>query len=154
MHISSKCSIAVHCLIFLHEFGDSNRVTSELLSLSTGCNPVSIRNIMSALKKGGMISVRQGTGGAALDCRPEEITLYRVCSAVDPNALNKMIGVHPSPSPFCPVGRNIHAVLEASYETVREDLKKSLQSVTLQDILDQYHHAVPEKDAAKQPKNG
>lgn len=51
MHISNKCSIAVHCLIFIFEYGTEKKVTSELLSLSTGCNPVTIRNILSALKK-------------------------------------------------------------------------------------------------------
>lgn len=51
MHISNKCSIAVHCLVFLSEYGEREKVTSELLSCSTGCNPVTIRNILSALKK-------------------------------------------------------------------------------------------------------
>ena len=55
MHISNKCSIAVHCLIFIFEYGTEKKVTSELLSLSTGCNPVTIRNILSALKKDGII---------------------------------------------------------------------------------------------------
>lgn len=141
MHISQKCSVAIHCLVFLYEYGEENRVTSELLSKTTGCNPVSIRSLMSALKKAGMITVRQGTGGAALCCPPEEITLYRIYMAVEPDALKKMIGVHSAPSPFCPVGRNIHRVLEASYEKVREDLKKSLQSVTLAEILERYHQA-------------
>ena len=54
MHISNKCSIAVHCLIFINEYGEENKVTSELLSLSTGCNPVTIRNIISAMKKDGI----------------------------------------------------------------------------------------------------
>ena len=54
MHISNKCSIAVHCLIFIYEYGEEKKVTSELLSLSTGCNPVTIRNIISAMKKDGI----------------------------------------------------------------------------------------------------
>ena len=36
MHISNKCSIAVHCLVFLSEYGEREKVTSELLSCSTG----------------------------------------------------------------------------------------------------------------------
>ena len=54
MHISNKCSIAVHCLIFINEYGKEKKVTSELLSLSTGCNLVTIRNVISALKKDGI----------------------------------------------------------------------------------------------------
>lgn len=30
MHISNKCSIAVHCLIFIYEYGEEKKVTSEL----------------------------------------------------------------------------------------------------------------------------
>lgn len=109
MHISNKCSIAIHCLIFIHEYEHETKVTSELLSLSTGCNPVTIRNLLSALKKDGVLTVKPGTGGAALAVPPEEITLYRICNAVDPGAIDKMVGIHAAPSPFCPVGRNIRA---------------------------------------------
>lgn len=34
MHISNKSSIAVHCLVFINEYGKEKKVTSELLSLS------------------------------------------------------------------------------------------------------------------------
>ena len=51
MHISNKTSIAIHCLIFINEYGEEQKVTSELLALSTGCNPVTIRNIISCLKR-------------------------------------------------------------------------------------------------------
>jgi Predicted transcriptional regulator len=139
MHISTKCSIAIHCLIFINEYGESRRVTSELLSLSTGCNPVTIRNIMSALKKDGILSVRFGTGGTTLHCPLEEISLYRICMAVEPDALDKLIGTHAAPSPLCPVGKNIRTVLKAPYDKIRDDLKSSLQSVTMKEIVDGYH---------------
>ena len=142
MHISTKCSIAIHCLIFINEYGNSKRVTSELLALSTGCNPVTIRNIVSALKKEEILSVKFGTGGTTLNCSPEEITLYRIYMAVEPDALNKFIGVHTMPSLLCPVGKNIHTVLEMPYNKVRDSLKASLQSVTMKEIIDEYHHAL------------
>ena len=139
MHLSTKYSIAVHCLIFIYEYGKDKKVTSELLALSTGSNPVTIRNIISSLKKEGIISVKFGTGGAAINCPLKEISLYRIYSAVEPDFLSKLIGVRPAPSPFCPVGRNIHKVLDASYEKIRGDLCRSLQSVTLNDIVNKYH---------------
>lgn len=108
MHISTKCSVAIHCLLFIYEYGDKTKVTSELLSCSTGVNPVTIRNIMSALKKDGIISVKYGTGGATMNCRPSEISLYRLGKALEPDFLSKLIGVHPAPSSLCPVGQNIH----------------------------------------------
>lgn len=139
MHISNKCSVAVHCLIFINEYGATTKVTSELLSLSTGCNPVTIRNILSALKKDGMISIRPGTGGTELAASPNEITLYRISMAVEPDAIDKMISVHSSPSQLCPVGRNIGNVLEQTYATLKSGLIASMESVTLDKIINDYH---------------
>lgn len=144
MYISTKCSVAVHCLIFIHEYGHTEKVTSELLSLSTGSNPVTIRNTLSALKKDGIILIKFGTGGATLNAPPQEITLYRICRAIEPDFLSKLIGVHASPSPLCPVGKNIHEVLGLSYEKVQNDLRRSLQSITLEDILSDYHRRIQE----------
>ena len=139
MHISNKCSIAVHCLIFINEYGEDNKVTSELLALSTGCNPVTIRNIISAMKKDGIIDVKFGTGGATLAVPIQDISLYRICVAVDPKAIDKMISVHPAPSPFCPVGRNIGDVLDRTYETLKENLISSMKSITMEKIVNDYH---------------
>ncbi len=140
MHISTKCSVAIHCLVFICEYGESKKVTSELLSLSTGVNPVTIRNIVSALKKDGILSVKFGTGGTTLNCSLDEITLYRICNAIEPDFLNKLIGIHAAPSCLCPVGRSIHGVLDSSYQNVREDLQKSLQNISMKEIMDKYHH--------------
>lgn len=140
MHISTKCSIAIHCLIFISEYGEEQKVTSELLSLSTGSNPVTIRNIVSALKKEGILSVKFGTGGANLNCPLEEITLYRICSALEPDFLRKLIGIHATPSPKCPIGKNIYSVLDASYEKIRKDLQSSLQGISMKEIMDYYHN--------------
>lgn len=138
MYISAKCSIAIHCLIFIYEYGEKQKVTSDLLSLSTGSNPVTIRNIISALKKDGILSVKFGTGGAALACPLEEITIYRICKAIEPNFISKLFGIHSLPSPLCPVGKNIHNVLECSYQKIGNDLCNSLESITLKDIISDY----------------
>ena len=139
MHISNKCSIAVHCLIFIYEYGEKKKVTSELLSLSTGCNPVTIRNIVSAMKKDGIIDVKFGTGGATLVVPIQDISLYRICAAVDSKAIDKMISIHSAPSPICPVGRNIGGVLDRTYGTLKEDVIFSMKSITMERIVNDYH---------------
>lgn len=143
MHISKKCSIAVHCLIFIHEYGSQKKVTSELLSLSTGCNPVTIRSILSALKRSGIVAVRFGTGGATIEAPLQDISLYRICMAVEPNTIEKLVGIHSSPSPLCPVGRNIGHVLTSTYRKLQDDMIDSLKAITMQTIIDEYHAAVP-----------
>ena len=139
MHISTKCSIAIHCLIFIYEYGESKKVTSQLLSMSTGSNAVIIRNILSSFRKEGIVSIKFGTGGATLNCPLNEITLYRIYKAIEPDFISKLIGIHTLPSPLCPVGRNIHAVLNHSYEKIQNDLCKSLQNITMEDIIRDYN---------------
>lgn len=62
------------------------------------------------MKKDGLIDVKFGTGGAKLAFPIQDISLYRISAAVDPKAIDKMMGVHSTPSPFCPVGRNIESM--------------------------------------------
>ena len=138
MHISTKCSVAIHCLIFIYEYGDTKKLTSELLSLSSGTNSVTIRNILSALKKDGIISIKFGTGGATMNCPLNEITLYRICKAIEPDFLTKLFGIHSSPSPFCPIGKKIHNVLDISYQKIQEDLCSSMKSITMEDVIAEY----------------
>lgn len=115
-------------------------MTSELLSLSSGSNPVTIRNILSALKKDGVISVKFGTGGATLNCPLEEITIHRICKAIEPDFISKLFGVHSFPSPLCPVGKNIHNVLNSFYQKIQNDLCDSLERITLKDLVTDYHY--------------
>lgn len=141
MRINTKCSVAVHCLLFLHEYGETQRVTSGILALSTGCNPVVIRNLISALKKAGIVEVSGGKGGTRLCRLPEEITLYQIYEAVDPGCLEDLVGIHPMPSVLCPIGRNIRTVLDVPYGKLQADVKKSLESCTLKDIVTEYRNA-------------
>ena len=142
MHISTKCSVAIHCLVFIYEYGETHRVTSELLSRSSGANPVTIRTILSALKKEGILQIKPGTGGASLNCPPEEINLYRICQALEPDFLFKLIGVHPTPSPFCPVGRNIHAVLDSHLADAQAAMENEHKKVTLADLTRQLNQKI------------
>lgn len=154
MHISNKCSIAIHCLIFINEYGAKRKVTSELLSLSSGCNPVTIRNILSALKKAGIIHVRFGTGGASIELPLSEISLYRICMIVEPDFIEKLVGIHTSPSRICPVGRNIYHVLSGTYDTLQKDLISSMEKITLQMMVDDYHRALQSDEKKTGDKQG
>ena len=137
MHISSKCSAAIHCLIFIHEYEQTHKVTSTLLSLSTGVNAVTIRNFLSAMKKDGIL-MKTETGGVQLALSPSEISLYRIGKAIEPVFLDKLIGYHSNPSKTCPIGKNIYRVLEKPYGKIKDDLKNSLKNITLQDFLTEY----------------
>ena len=148
MQISMKCSVAVHCLIFIHEAKGVAKVTSTLLAESTGCNPVVIRNILSALKKAGLITVPRGTGGAELCADPAKITLYQIYAALEPEGVTSLIGIHPCQGRPCPVAQNIRQVLQAPYHKIEDAVRTTMESITLQSMLDDFHDLVQKNDTA------
>lgn len=139
MQISMKCSIAVHCLIFINEAYGKVKVTSELLSESTGINAVIIRNILSSLKKAGIISVARGTGGAELNISSENIDLYMIYSAVEPDGLSSLIGVHKCSDRKCPVAKNIYDVLQKPYLKIEHSIIETMKNISLKSLIDDYH---------------
>ena len=142
MQISIKCSVAVHCLIFIHEAKGIAKVTSNLLAQSTGSNPVVIRNILSALKKAGLIMVPRGTGGAELCADPAQITLYQIYSALEPDGVTSIIGIHPCDGRPCPVAQNIRKVLEPPYHKIEDAVRNAMEEITLQSMIDDFHSIV------------
>lgn len=149
MQISMKCSVAVHCLIFIHEAKGIAKVTSNLLAESTGSNPVVIRNILSALKKAGLITVPRGTGGAELCADPSQITLYQIYSALEPNGVTSIIGIHPCDGRPCPVAQNIRKVLKTPYHKIEDAVKKAMEEVTLQSMIDDFHSMVQQNSTSE-----
>ena len=103
---------------------------------SVGVNPVIIRKTLSQLKKADLISVQRGTGGASLLKDPEEINLLQVYRAVDSiGPSGQLFSFHDNPNPACPVGRNIHGILDQSLEDVQMAMEKELEKKTLASIL-------------------
>lgn len=144
MQISMKCSIAVHCLIFIYEAKGIAKVTSTLLAQSTGCNPVVIRNIISALKKAGLITVARGTGGAELCKDPSEITLYMIYNSLEPSGLSSLIGIHPCQGKACPVAQNIRYVLHKPYQEIEDSIRKTMEGITLKSMIEDFHSRMSE----------
>lgn len=142
MQISMKCSIAVHCLIFIYEAKGRVKVTSELLSESTGINAVIIRNILSQLKKSGIINVARGTGGAELNILPEEINLYMIYNAVEPTGLSSLIGIHNCKEKKCPVAKNISNILQKPYEKIGQSVIDTMKDIKLISLIDDYHNYI------------
>lgn len=139
MQLSMKCSIAVHCLIFIHEAKGIARVTSPLLAESTGCNPVIIRNVISSLKKAGIITVARGTGGAELCMDTSEITLFMIYNALEPKGLSSLIGIHPCSERACPVAQNIQSVLAVPYQKIEHSIRNTMESITLKSMIQDFH---------------
>ncbi len=149
MRLNTKCSIAVHALILTAEFESDCKITSELLAKSIGCNSSAVRSILNALQKAGIISIVRGIGGAHLEKSPAKVTLWDIYSALEPDGLSHMIGIHPNPSQLCPVGHNIETILSGPYGRIAGAVKDTMQEITLQQMLDRYHQLMSESETAQ-----
>lgn len=133
MQISSRFTIAVHMLTCIDYFHKTHTTTSEFLAGSIGVNPVVVRQITSQLKAAGLVEVARGKGGVKLLRPLKDITLYDVYEAVE-SVKGNLFRFHENPNPECPVGRNIHNMLDGSLEDIQEALEAKMESIKLGDL--------------------
>ena len=135
MQISSRFTIALHILTALETFQGQFRITSSFLSGSIQANPVIIRNILLQLKAAGFVQIPRGRGSITLLKSPNEISLLDVYKSIEPLEQDKLFSFHKNPNPQCPVGRNIHNILDWRLLSVQQAMENKLESMKLSDIL-------------------
>ena len=143
MQIGSKFTIGVHIITAIDYFRDMDRVNSEFLAGSIGVSPVIVRTVISQLREAGIVQTKRGSSGAELSKRLDEITLYDIYKAVgsvDPE--EGLFHFHEQPNPECPVGRNIHKVLDQHLIDAQRSMEAELRSTTMADIAEDTRKAV------------
>ena len=134
MQISSRFTVALHIFSCVDTFKDEYKVTSDFLASSINTNPVIIRRILGQLKSAGLIEVARGTGGITLTRSLSEITFYDVYKAVDPIEEGELFHFHENPNPECPVGRNIHNLLNDKLEAIQKAMEDEMRKYTIEDL--------------------
>ncbi|MDE6408555.1 MAG: Rrf2 family transcriptional regulator [Anaeroplasmataceae bacterium] len=135
MQITSKFTVAIHTLLAIHTFGKEFKTTSEFIASSVNVNPVVIRRTLQSLKKAGLVEVKSGSGGAIITRDIKGITLYDIYVAME-CLEGGLFHFHENPNPKCPVGKNIHSVLDVHLLNAQTAMEKELEKVTLADIVD------------------
>lgn len=136
MKISSRFTVAVHTLLAIHILGNEYKTTSEFIASSVNVNPVVIRRTLLSLKAAGLVTVKAGSGGAALSRDIKNISLYDVYAALD-CIEGSLFHFHENPNADCPVGKNIHAILDTHLAAAQTAMENELKSVTLADLTEQ-----------------
>ena len=134
MQISSRFTLAVHIFACIDTFKDDYKVTSEFLAGSTNVNPVIVRKILGQLKAAGLVEVARGSGGASIAKPLNEITFLDIYRAVECVEGGELFHFHDNPNPNCPVGKNIHKILDEKLQRVQEAMERELASITLADV--------------------
>ncbi len=137
MRVSKKFPTAVHALLYVAVLSPKRRVTSTLVSESTGSNAVTIRNIFLDLSRNGLLTASAGkNGGVHLAKKPEDITLWDIYQAVETNDVEEIFKLHETDS-TCPVGKNIYQLLYPHMLDAVTAMKDSMEQVTLGTLLDE-----------------
>lgn len=134
MQITSRFTIALHIFTCVDTFQDEYKVTSEFLAGSINTNPVVIRKILSQLKKADLINVARGTGGISPTRALNEITFYDVYRAIEPVENGDLFHFHESPNPECPVGKNIHKLLDGKLVEIQKSMEDKMKEYTIDNL--------------------
>ena len=130
---SCRFAFAVHVMAVL-ALRKNHCCPSARLAATVNTNPVVIRRLLVDLQNAGLIRTHRGPhGGAFLQQRPENVSLFQIHAAVDSLDL---FGTHPNrPSQDCPVGKRIESVMEHIQKRASLSIERELQSMTLADVL-------------------
>lgn len=134
MQISSRFTVALHIFTCVDTFGDKYKITSDFLAESINTNPVIIRKILTQLKNAGLITVARGTGGITPTRPLREITFYDVYEAIEPLENGDLFNFHAGPNPQCPVGRNIHSLLDDKLKAIQFAMENEMRKYNIDDL--------------------
>lgn len=143
MKYSTKVSDAVHILAFIR-LNPVDSLSSNRIAESIRTNPGCVRQLMSALRKAGLLSSVRGHPRPALAKQPAEITLLDVYKAVEEDKPLLHLDTHTNPE--CGVGIYIQLSLQDYFDRIQETAEEEMKHITLQDILDRYQEKVSHLD--------
>ena len=130
MQISSRFTMAIHMFACIDTFTDQ-KMTSDFMAASIGTNPVIVRKLLQQLKAAGLIEVSRGTGGVTVTKPLNEITFLDIYKAVECTPDEELFHFHENPNQACPVGKNIHHVLDDKLAKVQEAMERELAAIKI-----------------------
>ena len=145
MQISSRFTIAVHIFMCIHIFEKDHKITSDFLADSTQVNPVVIRRILSQLKAAGLVRVQRGSGVASMAKPLDQITFLDIYRAVDCVEEGALFHFHENPNPNCPVGRNVHRVLDGRLKQIQDAMEREMAGITLESVMKDTENCIKEE---------
>lgn len=145
MRVSKKFPIAVHSLLIMAQFGNTEKATSAQIAQSTGANAVIIRNIFVALKAHGLIQSATGkNGGVCLARDGKDISLWDVYSAVETDDIDEIFKFHEG-SGGCAVGKNIYQLMLPHMNDALRAMREELQRVSIDTLRSELYVMLAEQ---------
>jgi len=137
MRFSSNFGTAIHTLLIIHEYTQTQKVTSDIIADTIGTSPVLIRRLLVLLKKAGFISVapRKEKAGTTMAKPLKDITLYAVFEAVEPNHTQELHASSIRLGNRCFSGLYTNEIIAGYINITLNSIKDGLDKITLADTL-------------------
>lgn len=124
--------IASHTLIHL-SLADDPLVSSEEIAASVDTNPAFIRQILGALRDGGLVAARRGpNGGFSLAKPPAEISLLDVFQVLKREHIVRLPEYDPHPN--CPIGSNLRPTMYDVLAPAEDAVKEVFLDITIDQL--------------------
>lgn len=143
MKYSRKLSDTIHCLAFI-ALGEKEHLTSAKIAESVKTNPAYIRQLMSALKKAGILSTTQGQAKACLTKPADRITMLDIYRAVEGE--KPLLHLDVDTNPECGIGILVQLSIGDFYQKIQRTAEEEMKKITLQDIIDRYHEKLKDHE--------
>lgn len=135
MKYSTRLSDAVHIALFIY-LNPNDDLSSAAIAASIQTHPSYVRQLMSSMKKAGLIACSRGLANPSL-CRPlKAITLFDMYKAIEGDKPLLHQDTHTNPD--CGVGVNIQLALRDCYHAVQQKAEDEMKRITLQTVADLY----------------
>lgn len=79
--------------------------------------------------------MQRGSGGASVAKPLEGITFFDVYRAVECIEKGELFHFHENPSAQCPVGRNIHHILDDKLQRIQDAMEQEMKKITIADVM-------------------
>lgn len=137
MRMSTQFTVSVQMSMLIMVLED-RKVTSEMMSESTGGNPVMIRQLFGKLKDAGILNVTTGRGVTELARGPSNISLWDIYMAVEGYDANELFAFHPQISNECKVGHFFKEILSNHLDEAVMAMCQKMSKVTLVQMMDEW----------------
>jgi DNA-binding IscR family transcriptional regulator len=134
MRSDSLYTVGIHALVMIGLY-DDQRVTSQIVARSIGCNPVIVRNAFTKLTSAGLLVPGKGLKRTTLGRPACEITLYDVFCATESDDAERMFKMYPV-NACCPIAGDLHNAMSAAFEDAKESMMSALSKTTIADLID------------------
>lgn len=134
MRKSTKLADAMHILAYIHIM-QGEKITSQSIATSLMTHPAFVRQIMSKLKKAGIISSIQGAAKPEIVKPLDQISLYDIYQIVEPN--NRLIPLDAQTNMTCEIAPSIHSHLQDYYDQIQNQAEEEMKTITLDQLIQQ-----------------